>query len=71
MSATRFTEKSTDLYLAGFYKRMRIADLGQLYIDVIYPKVKRAVKTRMDQLASWKDHKINLDGTKDGDRIRL
>ncbi|KAK1839817.1 hypothetical protein CCHR01_17565 [Colletotrichum chrysophilum] len=60
-----------DFHLAELHKALGIADLGQKYVDVIYPKIASALKARIEELSNQKGCNEMLEGVKDGDQTRF
>lgn len=67
----QLTKASPDFHLAELHKALGIADLGQKYVDVIYPKIASALKARIEELSNQKGCNKMLEGVKDGDQTRL
>ncbi|KAL3290900.1 hypothetical protein RB213_012716 [Colletotrichum asianum] len=67
----QLTKASPDFHLAELHKALGIADLGQKYVDVIYPKIASALKARIEELSNQKGCNEMLEGVKDGDQTRF
>ncbi|KAK2054473.1 hypothetical protein LY76DRAFT_649075 [Colletotrichum caudatum] len=66
----QLTNASPDLRLGELHQAIGIADLGQKYIDVIYPKIANAVKSRIECIANQHVYNEMLHGVADGDGTR-
>ncbi|KAJ0268301.1 hypothetical protein COL940_013518 [Colletotrichum noveboracense] len=67
----QLTKASPDFHLAELHKALGIADLGQKYVDVIYPKIASALKARIEELSNQKGCNEMLEGVKNGDQTRF
>ncbi|KAK1995648.1 hypothetical protein LX36DRAFT_712988 [Colletotrichum falcatum] len=67
----QLTAVSEDLHLPELQQTLGIAGLGQLYHDIVYPRITRALKQRISTLESLEDHRPSPGGVIDGDKIRL
>ncbi|KAK1570005.1 uncharacterized protein LY79DRAFT_56015 [Colletotrichum navitas] len=68
----QLTNLSVDYRIQELHRRLGISNMGQKYIEVIYPRLYTALRARIDELRSSPDHSPMLVGVVEkGGRMRF